>query len=227
MSTTCSTPAGILARSTWRAYPRCDTSPPSPCSHRIRPPGTASTRIRRSCWVNSRGATFTTPACRRPTASTTAAGCSSTTTRTIESRGSTFAISRRSRSSVRFPNSSGTHGSSFITENSRVRARRDAVFGAAAEGTLRVSVELRGRVQRDGQWPQGRSEGRDAFRRLAGADTAVQLGSWLDRQGARAPAGRSGRPTTPKWPAARWRRPRRRASATTRRSSTGERLSRR
>ena len=49
---------------------------------------------------------------------TTAAGCSSTTTPTTASPVSTFATSRPGRSSDRFPNSSGNHGSSFVTENS-------------------------------------------------------------------------------------------------------------
>ncbi len=52
------------------------------------------------------------------TASTTAAGCSSTTTPTTASRASTCATSRRSQILGPIPNSSGNHGSSFVTENS-------------------------------------------------------------------------------------------------------------
>ena len=66
----------------------------------------------------------------------------------------------------------------------RVRAGGDALLGAAAEGPLRRSGEVRGRVQRDGQRPEGRPGDGHAVGRLAGADAAVQLGSRIDRQGA-------------------------------------------
>ena len=57
---------------------------------------------RRRCWGVSRGATRIIPACPRPTATTTGAGCSSTTCRTRASRASTSRTSRPSRSSGRF-----------------------------------------------------------------------------------------------------------------------------
>ena len=65
----------------------------------------------------------------------------------------------------------------------RVRAGRDALLGAAAQGPLRRAVEVRGRVQRHGERPQGRSGDRHAVGRLADPDAALQLGPRIDRQG--------------------------------------------
>ena len=65
----------------------------------------------------------------------------------------------------------------------RVRPRRLALLGAAAEGPLRRSVDLQDRVQRHGERHQDRSEDRRDGGRLADPDAAVQLGPRIDRQG--------------------------------------------
>ena len=65
----------------------------------------------------------------------------------------------------------------------RIRPRRHAVLGAAAEGPLRRSVRLQDRVQRHGERHQGRPVDRRDGGRLADPDAAVQLGPRIDRQG--------------------------------------------
>ena len=81
------------------------------------------------------------------------------------------------------PNSIGNHGSSFITENSRIHSVCDAFLGAAAERTRGRSERLRKGIQRHGQRDQSRSaNGRDESG-LANPDAAVRLGPRFDRQG--------------------------------------------
>ncbi len=109
----------------------------------------------------------------------------------------------------------------------RVRAGRDALLGAAAQGPLRRAVEVRDRVQRHGQRHQGRSGDRHAVGRLADPHAAVQLGPRVDRQGPELGLGVLDLLQLARWHRRRWRPTRPSAIATTRPSSTGARPSRR
>ena len=82
------------------------------------------------------------------------------------------------------PNSSGNHGSSFVTENSEYVLVATRFSVPLPKGRYADPSKLRDRVQRHGQRPEGRPGDGHAVGRLADADAAVQLGSRIDRQGA-------------------------------------------
>ena len=82
------------------------------------------------------------------------------------------------------PNSSGNHGSSFVTENSEYVLVATRFSVPLPKGRYADPSALRDRVQRHGQRPQGRPDDRHAVGRLADPDAAVQLGPRIDRQGA-------------------------------------------
>ena len=124
------------------------------------------------------------------------------------------------------PNSMGNHGSSFVTENS------EYVLVAT-----RFSVPLpKGRYADPAKY-ESEFNGMVSGLKVDKATGTLSVGwqvltppfNWDPDRPARgrAPAGRSGRPTTPRWRPTRSRPTRRASIATTPRSSTGARRSRR
>ena len=165
-----------------------------------RPPATASTRSRKQMLGRVHlGRRPPSRRCRRPTATTTAAGCSSTTTPTTASRASTCATSRPSRSSARFRTRAATTArrSSPRTANtcwSRRASRCRCPKGRYADPAT-YETEFNGMVSGIKIDPKTG----DDVGRLADPDAAVQLGSRHRPARGRARAGRSGPPTTPRW----------------------------
>ena len=81
------------------------------------------------------------------------------------------------------PNSSGNHGSSFVTENSEYVLVATRFSVPLPKGRYADPVRLPDRFQRHGQRHQGRPEERRDVGRMADPDAALQLGSRIDWQG--------------------------------------------
>ena len=90
------------------------------------------------------------------------------------------------------PNSSGNHGSSFVTENTEYVLVATRFSVPLPKGRYADPERIRDGLQRHGQRDQGRPEERRDVGRLADPDAAVQLGSRRRRARDRARAGRSG-----------------------------------
>ena len=155
-STTSSIPAGTPARSSLPGSPPCGTSSPSRYSPPIPGPATASTRSRRSCWAISPGATCITPAL-----SKTAGDYDGRWLFVNDNANNRIArIDLRDLKTKQIlgpiPNSMGNHGSSFVTDEHRVRAGRDPVLGADAAGSTRRSRTTRPKYKGVGHRDQDR-----------------------------------------------------------------------
>ena len=163
---------------------RCGTSPPFPSSPSIPRPATASTRSRGRCWATTRWGDVHHP------------GLSQTDGK-YDGRWlfvNDNANNRVARVDLRdfktrqilgpIPNSSGNHGSSFVTENSEYVLVATRFSVPLPKGRYAEPSTLRVRVQRHGERSQGRSGDGHSVGRLADSHSALQLGSRVDRQGA-------------------------------------------
>ena len=200
-SSTCSTPAATRARSMSPAFPRCGTSRTIPVfaplsGHRLRLRRGVEADARRA----TRGATCTIPALSQTdgdydgrwlfvndNANNRVARIDLRDFKTKQILGPIPNSMRQSRLVVRHREQRST---SLVATRFSVPLPKGRYADPA-----NYETEFNGMVSGLKVDPgDGHAVGR-----LAGADAALQLGSRIDRQGARAPAGRSGRPTTPRW----------------------------